>query len=175
MNRKLTIIFLSFFLILFSCTKSNNALKFNNRIIKLQSDVVEKMLSLANSFRSSNPSIMKKKLAELQKETSIAADKLNEIPNFKGGEDLFNAAMDLFEFYESVSKNEFAEMVEILSKGKGGITKYDIDRLKDIQKAITIDETKLDMKFQRAQRNFASKYKLRIKPNKLQKRINNLN
>ena len=173
MRRKLSFILIVFSLLLISCD-SGSALAYNNKIIEIQTTVAEKMLSLADSFKTGNSSLMSERLKSLQDQTRIAADKLNSIPEFKGGEDMFNAAMDLFEFYEAISKAEFAEMVDILSKGRGGINQADVERLKEIQRTITIDESKLDMKFQMAQREFATSHNLKIKPNKLQKRINNM-
>jgi hypothetical protein len=157
-----------------NCTKSGDALKYNNRIIDIQSKVIKKILSLSQSMKSRNPDLMRKRLGELQDQATASADELNNVPEFEGGEELFNAAMDLFEFYESVCKNEFAEMVDILARSGSGVTADDLSRMQDLQKVIQEEESRLDRELFTAQQNFAKQFNFRIGENQLQKKINNL-
>jgi len=174
MKKKLIILSVTLIFIFISCGKSGSALKYNNQIIDIQSKVITKIITLSNSLKSNNTELMQRRLAELQDQATKSADELSQLPDFDGGTELYNAAMDLFEFYENVCKNEFQEMVDILSRSQSGITAADLSRLQDLQKIIQSEEGVLDKKLLEAQQSFAKLHGFRIGQNKLQKKIDNM-
>jgi len=160
--------------VLTSCGESGSALKYNNKIIDIQSKVIKKIITLSNSMKSNNSALMQRRLAELQDQTTKSADELSTLQEFEGGTELYNSALDLFEFYENVCKNEFQEMVDILSRSQSGISAIDLNRLQDLQRIIQEEEAKLDKNLLVAQQNFAKLHGFRIGTNKLQKKIDNM-
>ncbi len=174
MNKKLFILLLLPLFILASCGKSSSALRYNDKIINIQSKVINKIIILTQSMKSGNAELMQRRLTELQDQTTLSADELSNLEEFEGGDELYNSAMDLFEFYESVCKNEFQEMIEILSRSQSGITAMDIRRMQELQGIIQKEEGELDRKLLTAQQNFARLHGFRIGKNKLQKKIDNL-
>jgi len=174
MNKKHMIFLLIILFILASCGKSSGALRYNDKIINIQSKVINKIIILTQSMKSGNTDLMQRRLEELQEQTTLSANELSSLDEFEGGNELFNAAMDLFEFYESICKNEFQEMIDILARSQSGITAMDLSRMQDLQKIIQEEESGLDRNLMTAQNNFAKRYGFRIGKNKLQKKIDNI-
>ena len=174
MNKKYLIFMLITLFILASCGKSSDALRYNDKIINIQSKVINKIIILTQSMKSLNTDLMQRRLEELQEQTTLSANELTSLEEFEGGNELYNAAMDLFEFYESICKNEFQEMIDILARSQSGITASDFSRMQDLQKIIQEEEGELDRNLMNAQQDFAKLYGFRIGKNKLQKKIDNI-
>ncbi len=174
MNKKL-LIFLAITIFIFSsCGKSSSALRYNDKIIEIQSKVINKIIILTQSMKTGNTDLMQRRLEELQQQTTLSANEITSLEEFEGGNELFNAALDLFEFYESVCKNEFQEMIEILARSQSGISAMDLSRMQDLQRIIQEEEGALDRKLLTAQQDFAKQFGFRIGKNKLQKKIDNM-
>lgn len=174
MKKKLIISLIIVIFIITSCGKSGSALDYNNKITDIQSKVIKKIITLSNSLKSNNTDLMQRHLTELQQQTTASADELINLPEFDGGNDFYNSAMDLFEFYESICSNEFQEMVDILSRTQSGISAVDLSRLQDLQRIVQEEEAVLDRKLLTSQKSFAKLYGFRIERNKLQKKIDHL-
>ena len=91
---------------------------------------------------------------------------------FMGDKALRDAAVELFQFYDDISKKEYLEIVNILKKGKPG--KNDLARINEIVGIITERENALDKKFQGIQVAFTKKHGIGLTENKMQKEIDNL-
>jgi hypothetical protein len=162
-------------LFLVNCGSSGSAIAYNDEIVKLQTNVIESVLDLVEAFKARQPEAMKAKLRLFQQEATRSANAVADMPGFEGDVALREVALELMEFYESVSQNEFATMIDILSKPDSAITEYDVERLKEIESQVSAEEKELDMKLQRVQDEFARKHNIRIKANKIQRKIDNLN
>jgi len=154
---------------------SNSAIKYNDKLIGEQNLIIEKMLALTDSFNSRNTQLMNEKLKTLQIQITQSADTLSQMEGYKGDTHLRNKLLDLIEFYESMSQEELGEMVKILSKSDTNITQADVNRLKVMENDIRMEEREFDLAVQKAQKEFAQRYNIKIKPNKYQKRIDSLN
>jgi len=174
MRKNLFILIPVVLLFLSSCGKGGDAVRYNDKIIGIQAKVINKMLILSQSFQTGNADLMQRRLEELQDQTTESANELSNLEEFNGGDDLFNAAMDLLEFYESICTHEFQEMVDIISRSGTGITPADRERLMDLQRYIQEEEGELDRQLAEAQQNFAKKFGFRIGKNKIQKKIDNM-
>lgn len=174
---------LSFFVIILSSCGSNEGkevkpemtpLDYNDAIITEQSKIINAMLNLSKAFETADATTMDTKLELLTKQASTAIEALEKMEPYKGDNTLRASAIALFEFYKSLSENEFDEMVDILKK-KEKITKEDFAKMEELNKGIVEKETVLDKNLSDAQNAFASKYGFQIERNKLQDKIDNMN
>jgi len=153
------------------CGGSGGAIAYNDRIVGCQNKIIEKMLALADSFSGANPAVMQGKLLALKGQIDESLSAVSQMQDFKGNTRLRDAAVKLFEFYQSITDAEYAELVDILGKGAGNITDSDRDRLQEIQSNITAREAEFDKELQAAQKEFALIHHIEVSENKYQKRI----
>ena len=153
---------------------SSSATKYNDKLIGQQNLIIEKMLALTDSFKTRNQNEMKEKLKILQIQITQSADAIHQMEGYKGDTNFKNKLLDLVEFYEAMSQEELVEMIDILSKSDSEITPADIKRLQEMENDIRLEEMELDQTVQKAQKEFAQRYNMKIKPNKYQRRIDDL-
>lgn len=161
-------------LLIVHCGSSNKAINYNDRIVGCQNKIIEKMLALADSFSQANPAAMQEKLRALKGQIDESLSEISRMQDFKGNTRLRDAAVVLFQFYRDIAAAEYAELVDILSKGTGNITDGDRDRLQEIQASITAREGEFDKELQAAQKEFALKYGIAVTENKYQKKIDSM-
>jgi len=111
-------------------------------------------------------------LLQKQIESSIAM--MSKLEPYKGDDTYKEAAMELFEFYDSISGDEFEEMIEIQQK-KGSQTIEDNKRMNELNRVIAEREAILDKNLSQAQRAFAEKHSAQMQKNRLQDSINKMN
>jgi hypothetical protein len=160
-------------LIMVNCG-SSAAINYNDQIVDFQGKIIEKMLDLSGTFEKSNPDVMDAKLKALQLQIDESLAGLKQMKDFKGNIRLRDAAIALFEFYQSIASTEYPEIINILGLGAANITQSDQDRLLEIQKDITERESEFDKELQAAQKEFALVYGIDIKANKYQQEIDKL-
>ena len=176
MNRQLKHTLFSFLALLailsVSCTdKKTDATDYNNKIVNLQSSIVKKMLDLASSFESGSTPLMNNKHRELINTCEEIIRQTYELESFDGNSDLRDAALKLFEFYLSISENEYREIIDILGRE---VNEDDLQRINEAVEDISIRESVLDNEFMMTQKTFVEKYGIRIIDNPLQKDVDNL-
>ena len=152
----------------------NSAVNYNNKIVDQQASVIEKMFDLVESLKKRDGTQMKKNLRLLQEQITESADAIGQMEGYEGSTKLRDAALDLMEFYEAVSHEEFVTMVDILSKPDSEITQFDVEQIQDLERRISQEELELDAMLQQAQREFANEHDFKIQANKYQKKIDNM-
>ncbi len=173
---------LSFLLItLASCGKNESKdvkpvmtpLDYNDAIISEQSKIINAMLDLSKAFEKADETNMEDNLELLTKQAKSSIEALEKMEPFEGNNTLRASAIALFEFYKSLSENEFDEIADILKK-KSEITGEDSNRMDELNRSIVERETVLDKNLSEAQHAFATKYGFGIEKNKLQNKIDSL-
>ena len=154
--------------------KTREALKYNDTIVKYQTDIVVKTFDLIKSLQQLDADMMDRKLATLQDQIDQSIEGVKRMAGFEENVRFRDAAVKLMEFYQDISENEYVEMIDILKQGAGNITTSDVEYMKELQDKIEQREVPLDREMQSAQREFANKYNLKIKTNKLQKDLDKL-
>ncbi len=152
-----------------SLFEADKAIGYNDKIVGIQSSVINSMLDMAGSFQSADGALMQQKLAALQKASDQALIDAGQITPMENDEGLLNSGMALFQFYKRLAHGDFATMVQILSKENMG--PQDIAQIDQISARIDQEETQLDAAFASAQERFAKKYGLPLLDNELQKKI----
>jgi hypothetical protein len=150
----------------------DQAIDYNDKIIALQTKIIKSMIAFSQSFGTGDGKVMMKahKLMVSTIETTLKDAK--KLGPFQGDSSLRDGAVELFKFYNDISKKEYLEIVKILSRGKPG--KKGLARMNEIVESITVRENALDKKFQGVQVAFTKKYGIALTENKMQKEIDNL-
>jgi len=162
MKKKLLSLFVFSILIIIlsSCRENNKAQK---------GDTIEKTPLDAGDGRR-----MEHTLNLLQKQIESSIAMMSKLEPYKGDDTYKEAAMELFEFYDSISGDEFEEMIEIQQK-KGSQTIEDNKRMNELNRVIAEREAILDKNLSQAQRAFAEKHSAQMQKNRLQDSINKMN
>ena len=150
----------------------DQAIAYNDQIIALQTKIIKSMIAFSKSFGTGDGKAMMKAHKSMVStiETTLAAAK--KVGPFQGDSSLRDGAVELFAFYDDISKKEYLEIVKILSSGKPD--KKGMARMNEIVQSITVRENALDAKFQKTQVAFTKKYGIALTENKMQKEIDNL-
>ena len=151
---------------------SAGAVAYNDRIIALQTRVVKGMIDFSKSFDAGDKSVMEKKHAELLSTIQGVIKEAQTIEGFDGNTEFRDAAVEMFNFYDSIAKKEYKEIMGILTKETPEAT--DLPRINEIVTSISQREEQLDSKFQGIQQAFARKHNIMLMDNKMQKQIDNL-
>jgi hypothetical protein len=156
----------------FMSRSSDKAIEYNDRIIALQTKIVQGMIDFSKSFENADGAQMEKKHAELVATIEGVTKEAMTIGSFEDSTEFRDAAIEMFGFYDSIAKKEYLEIVNILNKETPG--EEDLARINEIVNSISSREEALDKKFQGIQQAFASKHNIKLVDNKLQRQIDNL-
>jgi hypothetical protein len=151
-------------LIKFGSGLGNSGVKYNNQIINQQKKIIDKMNNLESTFTKTNrdSQAMDAKLLELEEQIEKSLAYVNEMEAYEGDSSLKDAAIVLFEFYQSITRNEFQSMIDILKLDQGEITQSDIDYLTQIEQDITKRESDLITELDEIQQKFAGTHGFKI-------------
>jgi len=150
------------------------ALEYNEYIIGEHNKIMIKMLDFSKAFESGEGRRMEHSLNIMQKQIKSSIEMLSKLEPYEGDDKFKEAALELFEFYDSISDDEFQEMADIQKK-KGSQTIEDRDRMNELSRGVAEKEKVLDMNLYNAERAFASKHSAQLQNNKLQDSINKMN
>jgi len=156
----------------FFSRSSDQAVGYNDRIIALQTRIVQGMIDFSKSFDTADKAMMDKKHAQLVSTIEGVIKEAKTIEPFDDSTEFRDAAVEMFHFYDSIAKKEYLEIVNILKKEVPEDT--DLARINEIVESISRREEQLDAKFQGIQRAFAQKHNIKLMDNRLQKQIDNL-
>lgn len=157
-------VFILAVIVLTGCNSGPDPVTFNDKMVKLQMQIAEKMKSFGEEIGSSAEVVKDdamKKLDEMSKlvETNIA--EVNKLAVPKGGDEFKNTVLGIFGYYKQVINTEFKQMVEILAKGDA-ITEADITVMRELQEKISKDEGTWDGKIRDAQAAYAKSVGMQI-------------
>lgn len=157
-------------LILFSFTSysaNDEAIQYNDKIVEEQSKVAEKILDF-----SANPN--ESTLSEIKQQAASGLDVLKKMKAFDKNKSFLEAAKSLFEFYYSITENEYKQSLDLLSKLTPENQAETVTKLNKLLAVITDKEKILDEKFKEEQQKFADKYGFNLVENKFQDKVDEL-
>ncbi len=182
--RRTTIFLIVFSVLIFNCIscKKNNEPKetvtmvkpddYYHYILDEDNKIISKMLDLNKAFDMADARRIDHMLKMLQKQTESSVYEIAKLKPFENDSSLKTSAKKLFEFYKSLSEEEYVDLSDILKKKE--LSDDDIAKCRKIQKSIIERESPLDINFTNAQNEFAAKYGFQLKSNsKLQSEIKN--
>jgi len=153
-------------------TTKDLAIAYNDKIIALQTRIIKSMIAFSKSFGTGDGKIMMKAHKSMVSTIETTLKEAKKVGPFQGDSSLRDGAVELFKFYNEISKKEYLEIVKILSAGKP--SKKGMARMNEIVESITVRENALDKKFQGIQVAFTKKYGIALTENRMQKEIDNL-
>ena len=157
--------------LLFGCDKGPEPTEYNDKIIVAQSNIITSMLALSKTIETGKiDATAETQYADVLKQINSGIKEVNALGDYDGSSEFKDAAVNLFTFYKNIYEKEFRQMLDILKKGEG-ITEADLAVLGNLSQAITEQEKPYDAAFEKAQKNFSSKYSLTIEDNPLQEEI----
>ncbi|MCB9230488.1 MAG: hypothetical protein H6581_02420 [Bacteroidia bacterium] len=152
----------------------SDAIVYNDSIVTLQTRIGQAILDLSASFEGAEPAVMNREYDKLAGVIKEVREDAKSIQGFDGNSDLINAARDLFAFYDDICKNEYREIIDLLSKEPDTITEDDLTRMDELANGISGREIELDNAFEIAQNAFAAKYNFDLTKNELQDQIDEI-
>lgn len=135
-----------------------------NRQTKLMKNVVE-FGKVADISLDSAEAMLKQSARETEK----MIGELKAMPPYDGDSALRDAAVRSFTFYKQVFEKDYVDILNIRRKGQENITQADVEEANRIVEKISKEEEGLDKAFQNAQKDYASKHKMKLINNKDQK------
>lgn len=147
--------------------------EYNDYIVNRQSNLMKKIMAFGQIAQNDLDSATAL-LDKYEGETDVMIKELKGMPVYKKDSALRNAAIRSFTFYKKVFSQDYRELIAI-RKEKGDETEEGVAKMNEIVERITKEEEKLDKAFHNAQRDFASKNKMKLIDNSMQKQIDNMN
>jgi hypothetical protein len=156
----------------------NNAVEYNQYIVNKQTEVMHMVIAYIETVQT-DPQRALDSLSVQAKEVDNIIKDLKGMPAYKGNTEMRDAAIESFNFYADVFRNEYKQMTElILSIDSTGAT----DEQMALNEKITADVTKREQvivdKFLKSQKAFAKENRLKLEENKAEKefeeKLNNL-
>ncbi|MGA2298555.1 MAG: hypothetical protein ABSG15_13495 [FCB group bacterium] len=148
--------------------------QYNDFIIVNQTKVIQKFIDLSKTFDKHIPKEIDEQFNLLQIQVDSAVASTSTLSNFKGNSEFKDAALKLFQFYQDGLKNDYKQMIEILKKGPEGMNAETMKKMTDLSQSFDTKEKVLNDAFIKAQNNFATQFKIEIKPNQLQKELDKM-
>lgn len=160
---------LCFAFILSGCQDTRKAVAYNDQIVAIQNDIIVKFLGFTKEIGgmdSANAQAARLRVLGQVEEGIKKAQQLR----FEGDDKQFKMAfMDLLQFYKKVVAKDYEELIALAytqDKPAG-----QADKINALVARFTKEEEKYDLKFARAQKQFAQSYNFITEENKLQKEI----
>lgn len=111
---KSTILIAVLTIVFTSCgPKPEEAAKYNDEIVKEQIEIVKKISALQSSYTDFKCFKMRQALNEAIDQTKASIEKIKNLQQFDGSTNYKDGAVNLFETYLNVLKNQHTTMVEI--------------------------------------------------------------
>lgn len=149
-----------------------NAIEYNDYIVNRQTKMMKSVVEfgkVADISLDSAGLMLKQSVRDAEK--MIA--ELKGMPPYKGDSALRDAAIASFSFYKKVFEKDYVDILNIRKKGQENITEEDVAEANRIVEKISKDEEVLDKAFQNAQKDYATKNKMKLVNNSAQKELQN--
>jgi hypothetical protein len=134
-----------------------SAIEYNDFIVDQQNQVIQKMVSLTNSYDEGTPAEVKMNFNNLVKQAEQCSANIDQLSDFDGDSTLKREARNLFGFYNRIFHNEYKKMVDIFLKGPNA-SDSDIVELNTIVQDVRKKEDSLNQKLGNVQVAFARKF-----------------
>lgn len=150
-------------------TVFKTAADYNDYIIARQTKVVQHIIDMGNKAETS-PDTAYAYLDSYARQTDTIIDEINGMPPFKQDSMFRNAAVNSFRFYRKLFAESYRRILQIRRDGRE-TTEEGFNEIVAITDTIRREEEKLDRALHNAQSVFAGKYKMKMRPNEIQKEI----
>lgn len=150
-----------------------NPAEYNDYIVTRQTSLVNKILEFSRTAQT-DLETADSLLKVYAKQTSTMIDEIKGMPSYKGDSSLKKAAIRSFTFYKRVFNDDYKRLIDI-RKSRGDETEEGVAEMNRIVQNLSKEEEELDKAFQGAQKSFASKHKMRLEENEIQKKIDKMN
>ena len=180
--KKYLLLLTSIVLLLTSCKNESSkgangvtyktAVEYNDYIVNRQTKMMKSVVEfgkVADISLDSAGLMLKQSVRDAEK--MIA--ELKGMPPYKGDSALRDAAIASFSFYKKVFEKDYVDILNIRKKGQENITEEDVAEANRIVEKISKDEEVLDKAFQNAQKDYATKNKMKLVNNSAQKELQN--
>lgn len=147
----------------------SSAIEYNDYIVNLQTKTIKEILILSDNMKAGDSATVYASFDKFGTQAKASHEELKKLDVFEKDGEFRDKALDLFKFYVKIYEVDYKEMIELVLKKE--ISEKDIARVDEIVNKVSIEETKLDGEFAKAQKIFAKKHNIQIKENELQKEI----
>lgn len=147
----------------------DNAVAYNDFIVNRQTTLMRNVVQFGKTVGISIDAA-RDSLKSYARQATTMLSEIKGMPAFKGDSTLRDAAVESFTFYKRIFEKDYAEILELNSKGEAQ-TAEDIAKSDEIIQRLTKDEADLDGPFQQAQKDFAKKNKMELKNTGEQKNL----
>lgn len=145
-----------------------DAIEYNDFVINEQNVIGSKILVLITIIQ--DPTATKEQaneaLADAVRTSQKAVEGMGNVTPYEGGERFHKAATELFSFYNSMFRNEYKEVVDLVFSEE--ITAEDEVRMGELVEIISNKEAGFDQEFSGAQNEFAQRHNFTLRKNELQ-------
>ena len=162
MNQFLTV-FCSLIFISSCSVKTPEPAAYNDSLAVQQIGITEKANSLHDAFAGYVKAEMEIRRRDLELQLEKAEDAIKRTGSFQDDSGLFDAASAFVEGFKKLDREEYDEVIRILSKPDSIYTESDEARLGILYKTIDEQSNKLISRFIAAQQDFAKKHEIELK------------
>lgn len=142
---------------------------YNDYIISRQTKVIRRIIELGNRAEN-NPDTAYGLLDKFTAETDSVIDEIKGMPPYRSDSAFRNAAIRSFTFYRKLFNENYRRILLIRTQG-GDATEDGVKEIMDITEKVKREEEILDKQLHSAQTEFATQYKMQMRPNAIQKEI----
>ncbi|MBK8140918.1 MAG: hypothetical protein IPK57_07750 [Chitinophagaceae bacterium] len=147
-----------------------NPADYNDYIISRQTILIKNILDLGKKADSDVDSAYGMLDSYTNDATRIIAE-IKDMPSYKGDSSLRDAAVNSFTFYKKLFGESYKRVLSIRREG-GDETEEGAAEIMGIMDSIKREEEIHDKRLHNAQKDFASRFKMKMRDNEIQKEIN---
>ena len=143
--------------------------EYNDYIVGRQTKLVERVMDFVKASQT-DLDAAEVLLDTCVKETHQMVTEIKGMPPFKNDTTLRDAAVSIFGFYERIFDKDYRDLIHLRKEQDG--TSMEIENsIQGIVAKVTEEEKGFDIRFRTAQQAFATKNKLLLQENDIQKKI----
>lgn len=151
-----------------------DAVVYGKFFVEHQTKLLKLILDMGNVAENSSTEELNAYVDEMIALCEETIGIFKNVEGFNGSTELRDAAIELYGFYSRMMKDQYKQMVDIITKEESEITNEDMAMITEIEKSIGEEEIIYDNLFQTAQQNFSKTNNLILFENEMQKDIDDL-
>ncbi len=128
-------------------------IEYNNKIVEVQVELIEQFQELGRSLNSGNIEEINNNYQSSITKASESISQIENLDPIEEGEELKNAAINLFSFYSRILDTEYKQIVDTINAEQDPG-----DLINSLSENIAREEARYDVEFRRAQEELAEKY-----------------
>lgn len=146
--------------------QTNRAIAYNDMIVEEQNSIALRVSKFMDHITIPNEPEAQNALTAFQEQTDLAVRNVQRMEPFEGNASLRDAALELFKFYNKVSKDYYPDILKVIFNANP--TKEEQQRLNTVLSMMAEEEQLMDKRFKDAQAAFARKYEFKLGSNEIQ-------